>query len=85
MDQDRVGEVFGHYATAQAMRAVHLLDAHRRDDTDCCRDCGRPHPCATRRHAANLILHFGHWDSGQLCTAPLAGNQVMNTGAVVYQ
>lgn len=52
---------FVEYARSQAMRARALLERHRREWTDCCRDCGRPHPCELRRYAGELLVYFDQW------------------------
>lgn len=68
MARTNVQEAFNGYASAQAARGLHLLGLHRRDESESCRECGNPHPCATRRLAAELIIHFGHWSSPLLRT-----------------
>jgi hypothetical protein len=54
------------YAEAQAAYGQHLLAVHRRDSTNCCRLCGRPHPCDERARGGQLLVHFDHWHPVEL-------------------
>lgn len=66
MDDLATREAFARYASAQAAFGLYLLRTHRRDASGACRECAHLHPCAQRRHGAELIIHFGHWNSRQL-------------------
>lgn len=68
MDRIHFEVAFEGYASAQTERGLHLLSVHRRNGSDGCIECGLPHPCATRRQAAELIIQFGHWTTPHLHT-----------------
>jgi hypothetical protein len=63
MDPTAVQEAFDSYASAQVTYGLQLLGKHRDDDHSCCRECGEPYPCAARRRAGELIIHFSQWGS----------------------
>ncbi|NUT37848.1 MAG: hypothetical protein HOV79_32785 [Hamadaea sp.] len=70
---------FAEYARTQAMRARSLMEAHRRERTDCCRACGRSHPCDLRRYAGELLAYFDQW----LPATPVDGSAPVDKSALV--
>jgi len=61
MDDMATHEAFARYASAQAAFGLYLLRTHGHEASGSCRECALVHPCAQRRHGAELIIHFGHW------------------------
>jgi hypothetical protein len=76
MDDMATYEAFARYASAQAAFGLYLLRTHRRDASGSCRECAHRHPCAQRRHGAELIIHFGQWNSRQLHSETVASTPV---------
>ncbi len=52
---------FVDYARRQHQLGAELIRRHTREETGCCRDCGRVFPCEEHEQALKMKEHYEPW------------------------